>query len=107
MRALVLVLLTACGGDSDPPGKAEVTCGASWGTTIAGSCDEACVEMKTGTEPSCATDIAANGGEVVCPMTFDFEGERGCCFDLGLEGRVSGPNEPRRTRRVFFLSCRD
>ena len=108
MRAFAIVLLVACGGGSSAPGKDEVTCGASWDRTppVAGTCDEACAEMMTGTGSSCGTGIQHSSGEVVCQTTFEFEGERGCCFDLGMEGRVSGQTEPSRMRRVFFLSCK-
>ena len=106
MRWLALVVLAACGGGGDPPGKDEVTCGGSWGTSIAGTCDNACVEMMTGTGPSCATTIQAGTGTIMCQATFDFEGERGCCFDAGRPSAVRGIGEPSRMRRVFFLSCK-
>ena len=106
MRCLLLVVLAACGGgDGEPPGKEEVTCGASWGTAVAGSCDSACVEMMTGTGPSCATTIQTGSGTIMCQTTFDFEGERGCCYDAGMPSAVRGAGEPARMRRVFFLSC--
>ena len=106
MRWLVLVVLAACGGGGDPPGKDEVTCGGTWDPAIAGTCDNACVEMMTGTGPSCSTNVNAAGGIVQCPTTFEFEGERGCCFDAGRPSSVNGAGEPQRMRRVFFLSCK-
>ena len=111
MRSLVLfLLLSGCGGDDGgtPPGKTEVTCGATWDRTppIAGTCDSACAEMVVGTGAPCGTGIQYSGGEIVCSSTFEIEGERGCCFDLEMEGSITSPNEPKRTRRVFFLSCK-
>lgn len=107
MRIFAISLIAACGGSSAPPGKDEVTCGASWNTTppIAGTCDEACAEMVAATGPPCGTGIQYSTGEIVCRSTFEIDGERGCCFDLGVAGQISGQHEPKRTRRVFFLSC--
>lgn len=110
MRVLLLLaVLSGCGdGGSTPPGKTEVTCGSTWDRTpqIAGSCDSACAEMVVGTGAACGTGIQHSGGEITCGTTFEIEGERGCCFDLGMEGSITGPNEPKRTRRVFFVSCK-
>jgi hypothetical protein len=111
VRAIAIaIVLAACGGDGKTSaGKSEVTCGASWDRSppVAGTCDEACVEMTTGTGPTCNTGVIATGGTVICQTTFEVDGEAGCCFDLQMPGRVTAPNEPTRDRRVFFLSCKD
>jgi len=99
-----IVTFTACASTA---GKDEVACGASWEETppIEGTCDSACAEMMVGSGPSCTTNIAYSTGKVVCNSTFEYDGERGCCFDTGRVSQVAGTGEPDRRRRVFFLSC--
>jgi hypothetical protein len=108
MRGVVLVVVIAACGANDT-GKAEVTCGASWDKTppVAGTCDSACIDTMTGSGASCTTTIVygPGGGNYVCASTFDFEGVRGCCLDIGMLGQISGGSEPERQRRVFFLTC--
>ena len=105
---VLIVVIAACAGCTNDTGKTEVACGASWDTTpaVAGTCDSACVEMMTGSGASCTTTIVyGSGGNYVCASTFDFEGVRGCCLDIGRLGQINGGTEPERQRRVFFLSC--
>jgi hypothetical protein len=108
MPLLAVLAVAGCGGGSSSDAKLEVECGASWVTSPAtpGTCDLACEEMTTGSGPTCQTGVNAGAG-IVCASTFEVDGDRGCCFDLGMVGRVVAPNEPKRDRRVFFLSCID
>ncbi len=111
MRVVVLVLLVGCGSDGASfVGKDEVPCGPSWARTppVDGTCDSACLEMPAAAGPSCETTVAYNSGSgnYVCPTTFDFEGVTGCCLDIGMVGEINGVSEPKRQRRVFFLSCK-
>jgi hypothetical protein len=103
-RVAIIAVLGACGTSA---GKEEVECGASWATDppTEGTCDAACAEMTTTTGPACTTNIYASTGKIVCDATFEYDGERGCCYDKGMVGRVTGAGEPERDRRVFFLTC--
>ncbi len=103
------VLLAGCGSGGSDAAKSEVECGASWvqDPPIAGTCDLACMEMTEGTGPGCTTQIMTGNGVVGCSATFEVDGDVGCCFDAGQPSRVVSPNEPKRDRRVFFLSCAD
>ncbi len=105
LAILSIVTMAACASTA---GKDEVPCGASWEANppIEGTCDSACAEMMVGSGPSCTTSVTYSTGKVACASTFEYDGERGCCFDTGRVSQVGGiSGEPNRRRRVFFLSC--
>lgn len=114
-HVLVAAALAACTGNDISNAKSEVGCGSSWPavTPPIGTCDFACAEKPTDeTGPACDTDLeyTPQGGTrapIPCTGTQDFDGTRGCCFDFGQTMVIKpGVQEPARTRRVFFLSCK-
>lgn len=91
-----------------PNPREEVDCDNDWHKGEA-KCDLACESMTALTDaagPACTTNLAAQGGQFGCAATIEFSGQRGCCLDYTGGGMIHNtPNEPDRTREVFFIGC--
>lgn len=124
MTKTILIALTAalagCADDEptkDP--KSEVTCGASW--TADGDngtpCDAACDPKPAQNEGQCETNVTVtnlgtglNEPLVTATSFTASDGTRGTCTRINPVTSMimdGVDNEPSRTRRVFFLTCKE
>lgn len=122
MTKTILIALTAalagCADDEpteDP--KSEVTCGTSW--TADGDngtpCDAACDPKPMQDEGQCETNVTVTNPNtglnepLITSSSFTAAGIRGTCTRINpvtsmiMDGVA---DEPTRTRRVFFLTCK-
>lgn len=112
---LLLTAVVGCADDSTlPSSKSETRC-EGWGND--NGCDLACADQFTATQttgPACNTSLTIRtvvGMQAFsCPATIDYKGEVGCCWDATGNPPYTiktgdGPDEPGRTRAVFFVTC--
>lgn len=107
---LMTMLLIGCANDPVDP-FAEATAGDEWGVAFEATADAACAGRPAETGEACVVDFEYTSVEgqfvrAACAMTFTSEGRRGCCIDAGYDIEIETADQPTRTRRVFFATCR-
>lgn len=107
---LMTMLLVGCADDPIDP-FAEAMAGDGWGPAFEATADAACVGRPAETGEACVVDFEYTNDEgqlvrAACAATFTTEGRRGCCIDAGYDIEIDAADQPMRTRRIFFASCR-